>query len=160
MRVLLIEDDRATAHAIEVMLKLESFDCCTTCFGEEGLNLGKLQSGIGRDIGAVTPDYADAPSLGYVCLCLSKSGARKNRTKANATIAMMSPTSTPTMKIGQTSSMTASIKSARCIRDRPAVTLVRFGLCTSHLLHARTPRGHEVAALPTSVMNSSRLIAR
>jgi two-component system cell cycle response regulator CtrA len=42
MRVLLIEDDRATAHAIEVMLKLESFDCCTTSFGEEGLNLGML----------------------------------------------------------------------------------------------------------------------
>src|SRR5438105_6239603 len=42
MRVLLIEDDFATAHAIELMLKLENFDCCTACLGEEGLNLGKL----------------------------------------------------------------------------------------------------------------------
>jgi two-component system, cell cycle response regulator CtrA len=42
MRVLLIEDDRATAHAIELMLKLENFDCCITCLGEEGLNFGKL----------------------------------------------------------------------------------------------------------------------
>ena len=42
MRVLLIEDDFATAHAIELMLKLENFDCCTTYLGEEGLNLGKL----------------------------------------------------------------------------------------------------------------------
>ena len=42
MRVLLIEDDFATAHAIELILKLENFDCCTTCLGEDGLNLGKL----------------------------------------------------------------------------------------------------------------------
>src|SRR5437870_3937236 len=42
MRVLLIEDDFATAHAIELILKLENFDCCTTSLGEEGLNLGKL----------------------------------------------------------------------------------------------------------------------
>src|SRR6476659_7351852 len=41
MRVLPIEDDRATAHAIELMLKLENFDCCITYLGEEGFNLGK-----------------------------------------------------------------------------------------------------------------------
>jgi two-component system, cell cycle response regulator CtrA len=39
---LLIEDDFATAHAIELMLKLENFDCCITYLGEEGFNLGKL----------------------------------------------------------------------------------------------------------------------
>ena len=42
MRALLIEDDGATAHAIELMLKLESFDVRTACLGEEGLDLGKL----------------------------------------------------------------------------------------------------------------------
>jgi two-component system, cell cycle response regulator CtrA len=42
VRVLLIEDDFATAHAIELVLKLENFDCRTTCLGEEGFNLGKL----------------------------------------------------------------------------------------------------------------------
>src|SRR5262245_37645790 len=44
MRVLLIEDDRATAQAIELMLMLmhENFDCRTTALGEEGLNLGRL----------------------------------------------------------------------------------------------------------------------
>ena len=41
MRVLPIEDNRATAHAIELMLKLENFDCCITYLGEEGFNLGK-----------------------------------------------------------------------------------------------------------------------
>ena len=42
MRVLLIEDDRATAQSIELMLKCESFDVCTTDFGKEGVDLGKL----------------------------------------------------------------------------------------------------------------------
>jgi len=42
MRVLLIEDDPSTAHAIELMLKGENFDCCTAALGEEGLDLGKL----------------------------------------------------------------------------------------------------------------------
>ena len=42
MRVLLIEDDRATAQSIELMLKSESFNVYTTDLGEEGLDLGKL----------------------------------------------------------------------------------------------------------------------
>ena len=42
MRVLLIEDDSATAQSIELMLKCESFDVCTTDFGKEGVDLGKL----------------------------------------------------------------------------------------------------------------------
>src|SRR6188768_3557200 len=42
MRVLLIEDDNATARSIELMLKTESFNVFTTDLGEEGLDLGKL----------------------------------------------------------------------------------------------------------------------
>lgn len=42
MRVLLIEDDNATAHSIELMLKSESFNIYTTDLGEEGVDLGKL----------------------------------------------------------------------------------------------------------------------
>jgi two-component system cell cycle response regulator CtrA len=42
MRVLLIEDDRATAQSIELMLKFESFKIYTTDLGEEGIDLGKL----------------------------------------------------------------------------------------------------------------------
>src|SRR6202166_5023895 len=42
MRVLLIEDDSATAQSIELMLKSESFNVYTTDFGEEGVDLGKL----------------------------------------------------------------------------------------------------------------------
>ena len=42
MRVLLIEDDSATAQSIELMLKSESFNCYTTDLGEEGVDLGKL----------------------------------------------------------------------------------------------------------------------
>lgn len=42
MRILLIEDDGATAHSIELMLKSESFNVYTTHLGEEGVDLGKL----------------------------------------------------------------------------------------------------------------------
>jgi two-component system cell cycle response regulator CtrA len=42
MRVLLIEDDSATAQSIELMLKSESFNVFTTDLGEEGTDLGKL----------------------------------------------------------------------------------------------------------------------
>jgi two-component system, cell cycle response regulator CtrA len=42
MRVLLIEDDGATAHSIELMLKSESFNVYATDLGEEGVDLGKL----------------------------------------------------------------------------------------------------------------------
>ena len=42
MRVLLIEDDSATAQSIELMLKSESFNAYTTYLGEEGVDLGKL----------------------------------------------------------------------------------------------------------------------
>ena len=42
MRVLLIEDDSATAHSIESMLKSEGFNVYSTDLGEEGIDLGKL----------------------------------------------------------------------------------------------------------------------
>ncbi len=42
MRVLLIEDDRAAARSIELMLKSQSINVYTTHLGEEGIDLGKL----------------------------------------------------------------------------------------------------------------------
>ncbi|HEV2717838.1 MAG TPA: response regulator transcription factor [Terriglobales bacterium] len=42
MRVLLIEDDSATAHSIDLMLKSEGFNVYTTDLGEEGIDLGKI----------------------------------------------------------------------------------------------------------------------
>src|ERR1700710_2947039 len=42
MRVLLIEDDNATAQGIELMLRSEGFNVYTTDLGEEGIDLGKL----------------------------------------------------------------------------------------------------------------------
>jgi two-component system cell cycle response regulator CtrA len=42
MRVLLIEDDTATARSIELMLKLEGFNVYTADLGEEGVDLGKI----------------------------------------------------------------------------------------------------------------------
>jgi two-component system, cell cycle response regulator CtrA len=42
MRILLIEDDSATAQSIELMLKSESFNLYTTDLGEEGVDLGKV----------------------------------------------------------------------------------------------------------------------
>jgi two-component system cell cycle response regulator CtrA len=42
MRVLLIEDDAATAKSIDLMLRTESFNVYATDLGEEGVDLGKL----------------------------------------------------------------------------------------------------------------------
>src|SRR5579863_7748556 len=42
MRVLLVEDDAATAAGIEMMLRKENFVCDTTDLGEDGLEIGKL----------------------------------------------------------------------------------------------------------------------
>jgi two-component system, cell cycle response regulator CtrA len=42
MRVLLIEDDRAMAQSIELMLKADSFNVYATDLGEEGIDLGKI----------------------------------------------------------------------------------------------------------------------
>lgn len=42
MRILLIEDEPATAKAIELLLTIEGFNVYSTDLGEEGLDLGKL----------------------------------------------------------------------------------------------------------------------
>ena len=42
MRVLLVEDDAATAASVEMMLRRENFICDTTDLGEDGLEIGKL----------------------------------------------------------------------------------------------------------------------
>lgn len=42
MRILLIEDDSATAKMLQTMLKQEGFVCDTTDLGEDGLEIGKL----------------------------------------------------------------------------------------------------------------------
>ncbi len=42
MCVLLIEDDSATAKAIELMLKSEDYVCDSTDLGEDGLDIGKI----------------------------------------------------------------------------------------------------------------------
>ncbi|QUD90319.1 response regulator transcription factor CtrA [Phenylobacterium montanum] len=42
MRVLMIEDDSATAQSIELMLKAEGFNVYATDLGEEGVDLGKI----------------------------------------------------------------------------------------------------------------------
>ena len=42
MRILLVEDDSATAQSIELMLKSESFNVYATDLGEEGIDLGKI----------------------------------------------------------------------------------------------------------------------
>lgn len=42
MRILLIEDDSATARNLEILLKSEGFVCDTTDLGEDGLEIGKL----------------------------------------------------------------------------------------------------------------------
>ncbi len=42
LRVLLVEDDSATAASIEMMLRAEGFICDTTDLGEDGLEIGKL----------------------------------------------------------------------------------------------------------------------
>ena len=44
MRVLLIEDDHATAQSIELMLKSEGFNVYTTDLGEEGIDLAAMRS--------------------------------------------------------------------------------------------------------------------
>ena len=42
MRLLLIEDDKAVARSIEMMLKPEGFNVYVTDLGEEGVDLGKI----------------------------------------------------------------------------------------------------------------------
>ena len=50
MRVLLIEDDTATAQSIELMLKSEGFNVYTTDLGEEGVDLDRLGVEVDAEI--------------------------------------------------------------------------------------------------------------
>jgi two-component system, cell cycle response regulator CtrA len=43
MRVLLVEDDRAAAAAIELILRAEGFECETADLGEEGLEISRVR---------------------------------------------------------------------------------------------------------------------
>jgi two-component system cell cycle response regulator CtrA len=42
MRVLLVEDDKASSRSIEMMLRSEGYVCDSTDLGEDGLEIGKL----------------------------------------------------------------------------------------------------------------------
>jgi two-component system, cell cycle response regulator CtrA len=42
MRVLLVEDDAATAASIKMMLNKENYNCDTTALADDGLEIGKL----------------------------------------------------------------------------------------------------------------------
>jgi two-component system cell cycle response regulator CtrA len=42
MRVLLVEDDAATAASIKMMLNKENYNCDTTDLADDGLEIGKL----------------------------------------------------------------------------------------------------------------------
>ena len=66
MRVLLIEDDSATAQSIELMLKSESFNVYTTDLGEEGVDLGKLSLHRAVDDARAAAMILQKHHLGYV----------------------------------------------------------------------------------------------
>ena len=70
MRVLLIEDDSATAQSIELMLKADGFNVYTTDLGEEGVDLGKLYD---YDIILLDLNLPDMP--GFDVLKTLRSGA-------------------------------------------------------------------------------------
>ena len=63
MRVLLVEDDRLTAQAIELMLRSESFDVCVSHVGAEGSDLAKLY-----DYDIILLDLVLADMSGYEVL--------------------------------------------------------------------------------------------
>ena len=67
MRVLLIEDDSATAQSIELMLKSEGFNVYTTDLGEEGIDLdaevGDRSSEIKSPSSVSTPPTALSVSI-------------------------------------------------------------------------------------------------
>jgi two-component system cell cycle response regulator CtrA len=60
MRVLLVEDDEATAQSIELMLRSENFDVFSTDLGEEAIDLGMLY-----DYGVILLDLGLPGMSGY-----------------------------------------------------------------------------------------------
>ena len=74
MRVLLVEDDSATAASIEMMLRAENFIVDTTDLGEDGLEIGKLY-----DYDIIILDLMLPDIDGYeVCRNLKLNPATKN----------------------------------------------------------------------------------
>ena len=67
MRVLLIEDDGATAQSIELMLKSESFVIYTTDLGADGIDLSKVYEYDIILLDLVVPDSSGFPR--YCALC-------------------------------------------------------------------------------------------
>ena len=82
MRVLLIEDDSATAQSIELMLKSESFNVYTTDLGEEGVDLGKLY-----DYDIILLDLDRAAHLPFNRLPLHLAGAETGQSVTAAIVA-------------------------------------------------------------------------
>jgi two-component system cell cycle response regulator CtrA len=60
MRILLIEDDRSAARAIERILRCEDFSVDTTAFGEDGI---QAASRVGYDMVLLDLDLPDLPGL-------------------------------------------------------------------------------------------------
>lgn len=60
MRILVIEDDKATARCLDLMLKSEGFNVYSTDLGEEGVDLGKLY-----DYDAITLDLGLPDMSGF-----------------------------------------------------------------------------------------------
>ncbi|MDE1173658.1 MAG: response regulator transcription factor [Parvibaculaceae bacterium] len=63
MRILVIEDDEATANSIELMLKSDGFNVYSTSYGEEGIDLGRLY-----DYDAILLDLTLPDMSGYEVL--------------------------------------------------------------------------------------------
>ncbi|MGH7488101.1 MAG: response regulator, partial [bacterium] len=63
MRILIVEDDGATARSMELMLKSEGFNVYTTDLGEEAIDLAKIY-----DYDAISLDLNLPDMSGYEVL--------------------------------------------------------------------------------------------
>jgi two-component system cell cycle response regulator CtrA len=72
MRILLIEDDRNTAQAIERMLKSDRFNVYATDLGEDGVDLGKLYDYDAILLDLNLPDMSGFEVLRNLRLCKVK----------------------------------------------------------------------------------------
>ena len=97
MRILLIEDDSATAQSIELMLKSENFNTYTTDLGEEGVDLGKIY-----DYDIILLDLNLPDMSGYDVL--RSLGSRRSRRQSSSFRA--SPTRTTRCAASATGPMT------------------------------------------------------
>ncbi len=88
MRVLIVEDDTATAKSVETILKAEGFICDTTDLGEDGLEIGKLY-----DYDIIILDLMLPDIDGYEVLRRLRSG------RVNTPILILSGLSEPDNKI-------------------------------------------------------------